>query len=120
MKSRKTMKTGRAGFRTFLAALAALFLLPQACGGLAKDPQGPGDDAVYTLAAMGDIMLGTENLLPPDGAGGFFADVKPYLAGKDIIFGNLEGPLTDRGRPSKDTSTGRSFCFRTPPSYGEV
>jgi poly-gamma-glutamate capsule biosynthesis protein CapA/YwtB (metallophosphatase superfamily) len=69
---------------------------------------------------MGDIMLGTENLLPPDGAKGFFEDVKPYLEGADVVFGNLEGPLTDRGRPTKDTSTGRSFCFRTPPSYGEV
>jgi hypothetical protein len=69
---------------------------------------------------MGDIMLGTENLLPPDGAKGFFTEVKPYLADRDIIFGNLEGPLTDRGAPTKDTSTGRSFCFRTPPSYGAV
>jgi poly-gamma-glutamate capsule biosynthesis protein CapA/YwtB (metallophosphatase superfamily) len=69
---------------------------------------------------MGDIMLGTENLLPPDGAKDFFRDVKPYLQGRDIVFGNLEGPLTDRGAPTKDTSTGRSFCFRTPPSYGEV
>jgi poly-gamma-glutamate capsule biosynthesis protein CapA/YwtB (metallophosphatase superfamily) len=69
---------------------------------------------------MGDIMLGTENLLPPDGAKGFFADAAPYLEGRDIVFGNLEGPLTDRGSPTKDTSTGRSFCFRTPPSYGAV
>jgi poly-gamma-glutamate capsule biosynthesis protein CapA/YwtB (metallophosphatase superfamily) len=69
---------------------------------------------------MGDIMLGTENLLPPGGAGDFFIDVKPYIQGRDVVFGNLEGPLTDRGRPTKNTSTGRSFCFRTPPSYGEV
>jgi poly-gamma-glutamate capsule biosynthesis protein CapA/YwtB (metallophosphatase superfamily) len=69
---------------------------------------------------MGDIMLGTENLLPPDGAKGFFTDVDPYLKGRDVIFGNLEGPLTDRGKPTKDTSTGRSFCFRTPPSYGQI
>jgi poly-gamma-glutamate capsule biosynthesis protein CapA/YwtB (metallophosphatase superfamily) len=69
---------------------------------------------------MGDIMLGTENLLPPDGAEGFFSDVKPFLADRDIVFGNLEGPLTDRGRSTKDTSTGRSFSFRTPPSYGGV
>jgi poly-gamma-glutamate capsule biosynthesis protein CapA/YwtB (metallophosphatase superfamily) len=65
-------------------------------------------------------MLGTENLLPPDGARGFFQDAAPYLQGRDVVFGNLEGPLTDRGRPTKDTSTGRSFCFRTPPSYGRI
>ncbi|MDR1081300.1 MAG: CapA family protein, partial [Deltaproteobacteria bacterium] len=90
-------------------------------GGAASPSGQTGQSGeVYTLAAMGDIMLGTENLLPPDGAKGFFTDVKPYLEGADIIFGNLEGPLTDRGRRTKDTSTGRSFCFRTPPSYADV
>jgi hypothetical protein len=111
-----------------LSLMLILFLLPTipACsqrstdnGYLGKD-NIPKDDSVYTLAFMGDIMLGTENLLPPDGAKGFFTDVTPYLKGRDIIFGNLEGPLTDRGAPTKDTSTGRSFCFRTPPSYGQI
>jgi poly-gamma-glutamate capsule biosynthesis protein CapA/YwtB (metallophosphatase superfamily) len=117
--------------RGLLAALLLLFLLPAlaACGQTVPDgarepggsPEaGAGSGEVYTLAAMGDIMLGTENLLPPDGAKGFFTDVVPYIKGRDIIFGNLEGPLTDRGSPTKDTSTGRSFCFRTPPSYGQV
>ncbi|MDR2442504.1 MAG: CapA family protein [Deltaproteobacteria bacterium] len=79
-----------------------------------------GEDKPYLrVAAMGDIMMGTENLLPPDGAAGFFKDVIPKIKGYDVIFGNLEGPLTDRGAPTKDTSTGRSYCFRTPPSYGQ-
>jgi poly-gamma-glutamate capsule biosynthesis protein CapA/YwtB (metallophosphatase superfamily) len=64
-------------------------------------------------------MMGTENLLPSDGATGFFKFVTPYVQGYDIFFGNLEGPLTDRGAPTKDTSTGRSYCFRSPPSYGQ-
>ncbi|MDR1035754.1 MAG: CapA family protein [Deltaproteobacteria bacterium] len=92
----------------------------QAAGTVPSGGADVGPDESFIVAAMGDIMLGTENLLPPDGAKGFFADVKPHLQGADIVFGNLEGPLTDRGRPTKDTSTGRSFCFRTPPSYGEV
>jgi poly-gamma-glutamate capsule biosynthesis protein CapA/YwtB (metallophosphatase superfamily) len=114
----------------FLSLIISLFWLSQACQSLATEPginkgkeannlQEKGNN-IYTIAAMGDIMLGTENLLPPDGAKGFFTDVKPYLKGKDIIFGNLEGPLTDRGKSTKDTSTGRSFAFRTPPSYGAV
>jgi hypothetical protein len=113
------------GALLLLSTLISVFWLFSACGTMAREG-GPaaGNPAagpeIYTLAAMGDIMLGTENLLPPDGAKGFFRDVKPYLEGRDIIFGNLEGPLTDRGAPTKDTSTGRSFCFRTPPSYGEV
>ncbi|MDR1166371.1 MAG: CapA family protein [Deltaproteobacteria bacterium] len=114
-------------FRSPLLALWLLVFFASGCvaqnppraGGSAGAPPGAATD-VITVAAMGDIMLGTENLLPPDGAKDFFADVTPYLKGRDIVFGNLEGPLTDRGYPAKDTSTGRSFCFRTPPSYGQV
>ncbi|MDR0548064.1 MAG: CapA family protein [Deltaproteobacteria bacterium] len=71
-----------------------------------------------TVAAVGDLMLGTENLLPPDGGAGFLREAAPYFKGRDIVFGNLEGPLTDRGQPTKVVATGRSYCFRTPPSYG--
>ena len=70
------------------------------------------------FAAMGDIMMGSEGSLPADGGAGFFRDVKPYLAGRDVVFGNLEGPLTDRGKPAKSIAPGRSYVFRTPPSYG--
>jgi len=73
-----------------------------------------------TIAAVGDLMIGTENLLPPDNGEEFFSEAKSYFQDRDIVFGNLEGPLTDRGAPTKDTSTGRSFCFRTPPSYGRL
>jgi hypothetical protein len=83
-----------------------------------RDKTVPETFRPLLVAAMGDIMMGTENFLPPDGGADFFTDVKPFLKDRDIIFGNLEGPLTNRGYPTKNTSTGRSFCFRTPPSYG--
>jgi hypothetical protein len=79
-----------------------------------------GSENRLTIAAVGDLMIGTENLLPPDNGEEFFSDSKPYFQDRDIVFGNLEGPLTDRGAPTKDTSTGRSYCFRTPPSYGRL
>jgi hypothetical protein len=109
--------------KTFAAigfALAFFSSLP--IGGAFAQSPSPAEEAAatFTVAAVGDIMLGTEGHLPPDGARGFFAEVKPYLQGRDIVFGNLEGPLTDRGISTKNTSTGRSFSFRTPPSYGEV
>jgi poly-gamma-glutamate capsule biosynthesis protein CapA/YwtB (metallophosphatase superfamily) len=109
--------------KTFAAiGLATVFLFLQPADEAFAQSQSPTEDtaATFTLAAMGDIMLGTEGHLPPDGAKGFFTDVKPYLQGRDIVFGNLEGPLTDRGMPTKNTSTGRSFSFRTPPSYGKI
>lgn len=111
--------------RSFLsfAASCALAAVLAGCS-LSTDPDGFGEEEppkpppVIRFAAMGDIMLGTEEELPPDGGVGFFQDVKPYLVDRDVIFGNLEGPLTDLGEPTKDTSTGRSYVFRTPPSYG--
>ena len=78
----------------------------------------PSSPNIIRFAAMGDIMMGTEGALPADGGAGFFRDVKPYLVGRDVVFGNLEGPLTDRGRPTKSAAAGRSYVFRTPPSYG--
>jgi hypothetical protein len=108
---------------TALFLTAALLALPSCRTALAQKDSGQAQNpaaAAVRLAAVGDIMLGTENLLPPDGARGFFTEAAPYLKGRDVVFGNLEGPLTDRGAPSKDTSTGRSFCFRSPPSYGRL
>lgn len=77
------------------------------------------EQKIIRFAAMGDIMMGNENTLPSDGGSGLFRDVKPYLTGRDVIFGNLEGPLTNRGKPTKVVASGRSYVFRTPPSYGK-
>jgi hypothetical protein len=79
----------------------------------------PAGGPFLRVAAVGDIMMGTENLLPPDGAKGFFKDMAPKVEGYDVVLGNLEGPLTDRGAPTKVVAAGRSYCFRTPPSYGQ-
>jgi hypothetical protein len=96
----------------FLAFLANLgFLAPAAW---AQEQSSGG----LKVAAAGDIMMGTENALPPDGGTGFFKEVAPYLKDRDLVIGNLEGPLTDRGAPTKTIVPGRSYCFRTPPAYG--
>lgn len=71
------------------------------------------------IAVMGDIMLGTENMLPADGAAGAFTEVKAYLKDCQVVIGNLEGPLTDRGLPTKASVEGVSYVFRTPPAYVE-
>ena len=67
------------------------------------------------IAAVGDIMMGTENLLPPDGGKSLFKYVTNYLKPNDIVVGNVEAPLTDRGDPIKVWPEG--YCFRTPPHY---
>ncbi len=57
-----------------------------------------------SIAAVGDIMMGTtypEKKLPQKDGLGMFNNVKKEFYGYDIVFGNLEGPLTDEGFPSK-------------------
>jgi len=96
--------------------LLAACVRPQA---LAQPPANASvEQGVIRFAAMGDIMMGTENALPPCGGKDLFKDVKPYLTGRDVVFGNLEGPLTNHGKPTKIGARGRSYVFRTPPSYG--
>ena len=53
----------------------------------------------YTVAAVGDIMIGTDypkNILPDDDGVSFLDGVKDVLASADITFGNLEGTLRQR------------------------
>ncbi|MDH3977294.1 MAG: CapA family protein [Gammaproteobacteria bacterium] len=77
--------------------------------------------ARVTIAAVGDIMLGTDfptNRLPPNDAKDLLADVTPVLKDADIAFGNLEGVLMDGGTPvkrCKDPSA--CYLFRSPARY---
>ena len=99
---------------TLLVAVAVVMILLTAA--LIR-PSLASAQEVIKIAAMGDIMMGTENLLPADGGVSLFTEVKPKLAGADIVFGNQEGALTDRGKPTKVSQSGRSYCFRIPPDY---
>jgi hypothetical protein len=77
--------------------------------------------ARLTIAATGDIMLGTdypENRLPDDDGVGFLAAVTPVLAAADIAIGNLEGVIVAGGEPAKECETPQAcFLFRSPPRY---
>ncbi len=80
--------------------------------------------ARITVAATGDIMLGTdypENRLAEDDGLSLLTSVTPVLAGADIAFGNLEGVLLDGGEPIK-TCRDPSACylFRTPTRYARM
>jgi len=78
-------------------------------------PPKPTKSGVIRLAAVGDIMLGTA-LAPPEDQ--IFSEVRPFLSDRQVVFGNLEGPLTDRGAPTKDPSAGAFYVFRGSPAYG--
>lgn len=98
----------------FLPAMAGVFLIIAASA-----PSAWARNTVIRIAATGDIMLGTQNNLPADGAAGAFAEVGPYLQNCQVVIGNLEGPLTDRGAPTKNVVEGQSYVFRSPPAYVE-
>jgi capsule synthesis protein PGA_cap len=77
------------------------------------------------IAAVGDIMLGSsypdKSKLPPDSAKDSFKPALKYLAGSDIIFGNLEGTLLDSGMPStRKKKLEKAYLFRMPTCYGKV
>lgn len=84
-------------------------------------PPPPPPPTLVSIAAVGDIMLGTdfpENILPDDDGTGFLRHVAPILSAADIAFGNLEGVLMDGGEPVKQCgSSMRCFLFRTPTRY---
>ncbi len=74
-----------------------------------------------TIAAVGDIMLGTdfpENHLPDDDGASLLASMTPILSAADVTFGNLEGTLLSGGEPAKQCrDPDHCWLFRSPPRY---
>jgi poly-gamma-glutamate capsule biosynthesis protein CapA/YwtB (metallophosphatase superfamily) len=87
----------------------------------AAPPIPPPTHPGLTLAAVGDMMLGTdfpEDILPDDDGLSFFDAVTPILTQPDVTFGNLEGVLQDGGEPVKQCKNKNiCFLFRTPARY---
>lgn len=73
-------------------------------------PAPPGS---ITLGAVGDVSLAREvvDRMAVYGAAYPYALIAPALS-SDIVLGNLEGALTDRGDPWP-----KGYNFRTPPQY---
>lgn len=75
------------------------------------------------IAAVGDIMLGTDyperKYLPPgDNCDILLESVRPHIANSDIAFANLEGAFNDGAelvKRCKDPSV--CYAFRTPQQY---
>ncbi|HTR74412.1 MAG TPA: CapA family protein [Solirubrobacterales bacterium] len=90
---------------------------PQEAAAVTKPGPSPPDGGGITFAAVGDTMLGDTPELPAD-PGSYLDRVKGQLSG-DVVFGNLEGTLTDVSDSPKcgGAPSGECFAFRTPPSY---
>jgi poly-gamma-glutamate capsule biosynthesis protein CapA/YwtB (metallophosphatase superfamily) len=71
---------------------------------------------VVTIAAVGDIVMGSTPNLPPDGGRSFFDAVETDLAA-DVVLGNLEGTLSVGGGSKCGAGSSNCYAFQTPPSY---
>jgi hypothetical protein len=77
-----------------------------------------GGDTV-SIAAVGDTMLGMTPTLPAEPEH-YFDQVRRQLRG-DIVFGNLEGTLTDISEsPKCGAGSTECFAFRAPPQFGRA
>jgi len=98
----------------FAAVCFGLIFLPP----LAAMPEpDAGPATVVTVAAVGDIVMGTDfpdSRLPPDDGGFLLAEAAAIFRQADISFGNLEAPLCDGGVCTKDIAQSNTFAFRTP------
>jgi hypothetical protein len=109
--------------------------------------KSPAADGSITIAAVGDIMLGSTSIndtfLPPNDGRDILKAVTPELNSADITFGNLEGPMLEGGKsekcaePTAKPAAGaapvptltpkpagppkpiRCFAFRVPTRYGK-
>ena len=96
-----------------------IFLKPA----LAADPPGSPEAARVTVAAVGDIMLGSDfptPELPPEDGRALFDPVRGLLQRADVRFGNLEGTLCDGGLCAKNTESSNVYAFRTPTRFAQT
>jgi poly-gamma-glutamate capsule biosynthesis protein CapA/YwtB (metallophosphatase superfamily) len=89
--------------------------------GAEKKSGGGGEKsgAGVAFAAVGDTAMGITPELPPEPAT-YFDPIAAELSG-DVVFGNLEGTLTDVSEDVKcgGAEPGTCYAFRAPPEYAE-
>lgn len=76
------------------------------------------------VVGVGDLMLGTnyphKYLLPPQKGRELMTDVQPIIWDSDVAFGNLAGPILDKGGIRKHCGdSDNCFAFRTPEKVAE-
>jgi hypothetical protein len=90
---------------------------------VARPLPAPPPPEILKVVAVGDVMMGSawpEGVLPPDDGRDLFAGSAAALRDRDVVFGNLEGPLVDNGVAEKcryARNPKLCFAFRTPTRY---
>lgn len=104
-----------------LAILTAVLMLGPTAAQSDAVAAGEPDETALVVAAVGDVMLGTDypqpRLAGDDGVS-LLAGPAPYIRAADIGFGNLEGVLMDGGEPVKQCADPSAcYLFRSPTRY---
>lgn len=116
------------------AALLCASLFQLACSGVATKPDStveaaakdetPSVAPVYIdIAAVGDIMLGTDypKRRLAENPSLLLQSAAPVLQQADVSFGNLEGVLLNGGEARKRCpDPSRCYVFRSPESYAQI
>jgi hypothetical protein len=96
---------------------------PEAAPAPASPPQPDRSAMRISIAAVGDMMIGTDypqNHLPDDDGVSFLSNVAAIISAADIAIGNLEGVLLDGGEPGKKCSNPNAcYLFRSPTRYAK-
>jgi poly-gamma-glutamate synthesis protein (capsule biosynthesis protein) len=83
----------------------------------AELPKAPEKIATTTLMFVGDVMLSRavgDKMKKLNDWNWPFAKIAEYLGSADLLFGNLEGPISSRGR-----NVGSQYSFRADPKVVE-
>ena len=88
---------------------------PAAANATTTTSQGPGP---VTISAVGDTDLGNTPDLPPDPST-YLQPVESALAAP-IVFGNLEGTLTNATTSKCAAGSTECYAFRNSPSYAQI
>ena len=106
--------------RLRMILIQVAFTLLLVTEGIPNDEEPSEPIPVISIAAVGDIMMGTTYPFPnlPGEEGRLlFEDSKEILKTADIVFGNLEGPICDGGSSRKNIIQKGSYIFRTPTRF---
>ena len=86
---------------------------PPAAPSAAPEAEPPAGPAPLRILAVGDIMLdaSARPVMQEQGYHYAFRQFRSMFEAADVVFGNLEGPLTARGAADGD----KTYLFRSPP-----
>jgi poly-gamma-glutamate capsule biosynthesis protein CapA/YwtB (metallophosphatase superfamily) len=93
-------------------------LIAALCACLLGAAPAAGQAEPITFAAVGDTILGTTPTLPSNPV----AYLRPMRAqlSDDVVFGNLEGALTDASGSKCGGGSANCFAFRNPPRFARA